>query len=599
MALLLRFWRDYPNRYRLFYGLGLLCLLATTGLTVAIPAFVQWAVDALNTGQSATGWAIAVLGAGIGIMIVRTLSRTLFFNPGRAVEFRMKSDMFDHLLKMPQRFFDEMKAGDIISRGTNDANSMRALIGFASLQLFNVIFVLVLTCGRMFSMDVMLTLYCIVPLAISALVLRFAVRKMFAVFAQHIRQVASLSARILETYSGVALLQAYNALPSAMTRFDKENIRLLELAEKLLRIRSWMLPVVSVTGNLCVVIVLFVGGGMVIEDQGFTIGQLAGYIVYVNILVGGIISFGWLIGSVQRGYLGLARMYEVLDAESGRPEPTATLPERPAGGHDIVVSDLSFTHPDADAPVLQNVDFSVAPGETLGIFGLTGSGKSTLLNLLARVYDPPPGSVTISGVDITTVPTQAYWRAVAYVPQEAFLFSKTVAENIALADRPEAVDPARLQQALADAALADDLTGFDKGLDTLVGERGVTVSGGQRQRTALARAFYRDFDVLLLDDVMSAVDHATEHALIKSLYRRTAGRTTLVVSHRISVLAKADRIIVLDEGRLVAEGQHVDLAAGDGPYARAWALQKVVDAAGDTAATDTDTAQPETEAADV
>lgn len=579
MALLLRFWRDYPHRYRLWYGIGLLCLLATTGLTVAIPAFVEWAVDALDAGRSATGWAFAVLGAGVGIMVVRTLSRTLFFNPGRAVEFRMKSDMFDHLLQMPQRFFDAMKAGDIISRGTNDANSMRALIGFASLQLFNVIFLVLLTCGRMLSMDVMLTLYCIGPLFIAALILRWAVKQMFAVFAQHIRQVASLSARILETYSGVALLQAYNALPAALKRFDTENDRLLELAEQLLRIRSWLLPVVSITGNLCVVIVLFVGGGMVIRGEGFTVGQLAGYIVYVNILVGGITSFGWLIGSVQRGYLGLRRMYEVLDADDGRPDAVAAVPERPADGHRIDVDGLTYQYPDADAPVLRDVSFSVAPGETLGIFGLTGSGKSTLLNLLGRVYDPPPGSVRISGVDVTTVEPKAYWRAVAYVTQEPFLFSKTVAANIALADPPEAIDRDRLDAALADAALADDITGFDDGLDTVVGERGVTVSGGQRQRTALARAFYRDFDVLLLDDVMSAVDHATEHQLIESIYRRGVGRTTIVVSHRISVLARADRVIVLDDGRLIDEGVHAELAARSGPYAEAWALQKAVDAA--------------------
>lgn len=574
MALLIRFWRAYPHRYRYWYILGLICLFATTALTVAIPWFVEQAVDALDKSTPAARWAFAVLGAGVGIMLVRTLSRTLFFNPGRSVEFRMKSDMFDHLLQMPQQFFDHMKAGDIISRGTNDANSMRALIGFASLQLFNVLFMVTLTSVRMFSMDVWLTLYCLGPLLIAALVLRWAVKKMFSLFAENMRQVAALSARILETYSGVSLLQAYNALPGAMQRFDKENDYLLDLGEKLLRIRSWMLPIVSVTGNLCVVIVLFVGGGMVIRGDGFTVGQLAGYIVYVNILVGGITSFGWLIGAVQRGYLGLSRMYEVLDAESGRPEATAAMPAMAPEGRGIAVRDLSFTYPEADAPVLRNLDFDVAPGETLGIFGLTGSGKSTLLQLLSRVYDPPPGSVSMSGVDITTVPPQDYWRSVAFVTQEPFLFSKTVAANIALADPPEAVDRQRLEQALADAALADDITGFDQGLDTVVGERGITVSGGQRQRTALARAFYRDFDVLLLDDVMSAVDHATEHALIESIYRRAAGRTTIIVSHRISVLARADRIIVLDDGALAAEGSHADLAARPGPYAKAWSLQQ-------------------------
>ncbi len=575
-----RFWFAYAHRYRGWYLLGLLCLVATNVLTVALPTFVQWAIDALDRGEGSPGalpWAAAILGGGVAIIIVRTLSRTLFFNPGRTVEFRVKSDMFDRLLKLPKAFFDRMKPGDIISRGTNDTNGMRALIGFASLQLFNVVFTLILTLGRMLTVDVVLTLWCVVPLTLSALVLVGAVRRMFTLQARLLEQIASLSDRILESYTGVAVLQAFGAVRGVLARFDAENDLFLDLSERLLTIRAWLLPIVSVVGKLCVVLVLYVGGRRVVAET-LTLGEMTALIVYINLLVNGLMSLGWLVGATQRGYLSLGRIYEVLDAHIDRPEPTRDgLPPAPARGYGLRVDGLSWRFDGADAPALDDVSFEVAPGETVGIFGLTGAGKSTLLNLLARIYEPAPGAVTLDGVDVRDVPVRAYWDRVAYVGQEPFLFSKTMRENIALADAPEAVDAARLQAAVEDAALDTDLAGFPEGLDTVVGERGVTLSGGQRQRTALARAFYRDFDLLLLDDVMSAVDHATEKRLIDALYRRAGAGTTLVVSHRISVLTRADRVLVFDGGALVEAGTHAELVLRPGPYARAWKLQRAAE----------------------
>ena len=578
MKRLLRFWREFARRYRGWYLLGILCLVATNILTVAIPTLVQHAIDALGDGQGFDGawqWAVAIVLAGLSIIVVRTLSRTLFFNPGRTVEFRVKSALFQRLLNLPRAFFDTMRPGDIISRGTNDANAMRALIGYGSLQLFNVAFILILTLGRMVQMDPELTLLCAGPLVLAGVVMRYGVIAMFRLQAQLLVKIASLSDRILESYSGVSVFQAYNALAGAHRRFDDENDGLLSLSEQFLRVRIIFMPLVAVIGKLCVVIVLYFGGLQVIERR-MTVGELSAFIAYVNILVSGLRSLGFLIGATQRGYLALGRIYEVLDAPIDRPEATDALPIPGAAGHGLEVSDLTFTYPGDSVPAVRNLSFTVSPGETLGIFGLTGSGKSTLLNLLARVYDPPPGAVTLDGVDVRALPIRDYWRTVAYVGQEPFLFSRTIEENIALAQHAGAAEAERLQGAVEDAALNEDLGAFPDGLATVVGERGMTVSGGQRQRTALARAFYRDFDVLLLDDVMSAVDHATEKKLIEALYRRTAGGTTIVVSHRISVLAKADRVIVLDGGRLVADGPHEQLLAGDGPYARAWRLQQAM-----------------------
>jgi len=573
---LLRFWREFARRYRGWYLLGIVCLVATNILTVAIPTLIQYAIDALGDGHGFDGawqWAVAVVLAGLGIIIVRTLSRTLFFNPGRTVEFRVKSALFQRLLNLPRTFFETMRPGDIISRGTNDANAMRALIGYGSLQLFNVAFILLLTLGRMIQMDATLTLLCAGPLVVAGVVMRYGVIAMFRLQAQLLAKIASLSDRILESYSGVSVFQAYNALAGAHRRFDEENDGLLALSEHFLRVRIIFMPLVAIIGKLCVVIVLYFGGIQVVEEQ-MTVGELSAFIAYVNILVSGLRSLGFLIGATQRGYLALGRIYEVLDAPIDRPTVTDDVPVPSDAGHGLDVTDLTFTYPGDPSPAVQGLSFRVEPGETLGIFGLTGSGKSTLLNLLARVYDPPEGTVRLDGKDIRGLPIRDYWRTVAYVGQEPFLFSRSIEENIALDAHVGTSDPQRLTHAVRDAALADDLDAFPDGLETVVGERGMTVSGGQRQRTALARAFYRDFDVLLLDDVMSAVDHATEKKLIEALYRRTANGTTLVVSHRISVLAQADRVIVLDEGRLVADGPHESLLEGEGPYARAWRLQQ-------------------------
>lgn len=604
-SLLWRFWRGYIRRHTRSFLAGGLFLLATTALTIAIPVFVQHAVDAISAGTAsdAVGWAWAILIAGVAIMGVRTLSRIYFFNPGRVVEYDLKNDLFAHLTEMPQRYFDRVRPGEIISRGTNDTGSVRALVGFGSLQLFNVVMTLALTLGQMLLTNVLLTLLCVVPLAIAGFVLRYAIAKMLILVTKSQQQVAVLSDRALETYNGAVVLQSFNAIGGATRRFDEANAGLRDLSLGLVGVQSWLLPIVQVVGNLCLIIILYAGGRMVIEHD-LTKGELAAFSVYIRTVAGALFGLGWLVNALQRGWVSLKRVYEVLDVPNDRPT-TGTVPlptpEPGAGGSAIAVRSLTFRYPVPprrggeaaqgntvlDAPVagpdgedrrpivLEDVSFELKPGEVVGIFGLTGAGKSTLLNVLGRVYEPPPGTVFIGGVDVRDVPLAEFWRELAYVPQDAFLFSTTIRENIGLAGALGERDDARVEAAAAAAALTDDLPSLPDGLDTVVGERGVTLSGGQRQRTALARAFYRHFSMLLLDDVLSAVDHATEKRLIAAIYEQAKGGTTLIVSHRVSVLRRADRVLVLDGGRLVASGSHAELlAAGVEPYTRTNRLQE-------------------------
>lgn len=573
------------RQHRGWYALGVICLLATNALTVKIPELVGVAVDELANGSTAPlggqilhvrELALVIALCGVAIIVVRTLSRTLFFNPGRTVEYDLKNDMFRRLLGLPQSFFDVMQPGEILSRGTNDASSVRALAGFGTLQLFNVTLLLAFTLIQMVRIDPMLTLVCSLPLVLAALILRMGIRAMFFYIVRIQAQAATLSERILESYNSAAMLQAHSAVPGATVIYREASEGIYDLAIGVERIRAWLLPLVQVVGSLCIVLLLTYGGQR-LAAQAVTIGEIAAFSVYIGILGTGLTSLGWLVNSVQRGWVALTRVNEILEAHDPRRQVEAELEPAGTEGYGLEVRDLTFQHPSASHPAVQGISLSITPGETVGIFGLTGCGKTTLLNIIARVYDPPPGTVFVGGTDILDVQPASLWRRLAYVTQRPFLFSESIRANILLGsgDSGEGLD-----RAIDDAALTSELEAFPSGIDTVIGERGITLSGGQRQRVALARAFYRDFDLLLLDDVLSAVDHATETRLIEAIYRRLEARegtrsTALIVSHRVSVLAQADRVLVLDGGRIVDEGHHDQLITRDsGVYRRAWLLQQ-------------------------
>ncbi|GMV43730.1 MAG: ABC transporter ATP-binding protein [Myxococcales bacterium] len=575
------FLRRYALRYVPLYALGVAALVATNYIGVLIPEYIKHTIDAISADEPSGNWLGYVgllLGLAVAIIGVRTLSRVLFFNPGRTVEYRLKNDYFAHLLDMAPAFFQRWRTGELISRATNDMQSVRAVIGFASLQVFNVALSLVLVLGKMIGIHAGLTLACLVPFSVAAVILRASIRHLLVRYKRAQEQLAGLSDTIMDSYSGAAVIQAFNAQGTFAARFDAANEAYRDNTIGMAFLRAFALPIVAVVGNGCLFLLLLVGGRLAVEGA-LTIGDIAALAAYVSIVVAALNSLGWVINAIQRGLVSLARVQEVM-AEPPPPRPEEAAP--PLGALGIEARGLTFQWPEElrageqgrSGPVLDGVSFRLEPGQTLGIFGPTGAGKTTLVNLLVRLLDPPIGAVSIGGRDVLAWPREALREAVTVVPQDAYLFSRSIRENVGFTDLPAEIDDARVERAVRLACLADEVPRLADGLQTVVGERGVTLSGGQRQRVALARAFYREPRVLVLDDVLSAVDHATEEQLIANIREVSAGVTTVIVSHRISALRHADKVLVLVDGRVVARGTHDELVARPGLYADTWRYQQ-------------------------
>lgn len=588
--LFLRFLRTYAQPYWKWYLLGLLALYGSNQLTVLVPVFTKDAIDALtarNNDQALRDVFYLTVSA-FGIMVIRTLSRACFFNPGRAAEFRLKNHLFQHLLNLSQSFHDSTKSGDLMSRATNDLQNVRALIGFAGLQVFEGIFLLPLMIYQMMKLDRDLTLSNGMLLLLAMGLLSISARAIMGYMKINMEQLSHLSQHILDTYSAIPVIQGFVATETFHEKFETLNDKYVNTSMKMGALRVFLMPLVGVIGNICVGMVLWQGGQKVLAGQ-LSVGALVAYSGFIGILVVKLMMLSWTLNVIQRGMVALRRVYELLDTPPGLPEATQKLPparttaDQKTCGFKLDVRHLTFTYQGAEdrGPVLKDVSFTLEPGQTLGIFGPTGSGKSTLVHLLARVYTPPPQTIFINDVDITTLPLESLRRLMALVPQDPFLFSVSLRENIAWGgeDDPKQPDEARLQRAIQLACLEGDLHALAQGLDTIVGARGITLSGGQRQRSALARAFYRRFCILLLDDVMAAVDHKTERQLIQNIYSRVgrvedAAQTTVLISHRLSALQHADRILVLQEGKLIDQGTHAELLSRPGLYQECWLQQQ-------------------------
>lgn len=566
--------REYAWPHRRRFAAGLVFLGLTNYITVTIPTQIGAAIDAIAADQPAGRLALSVALMGAAVIVVRTLSRVFFFNPGRDMEYQLRQDLFEKLLVQQPSFYAARRTGDIVSRASNDISWTRSLVGFGVLQGANFLLAVPLTFWKMFSISVWLTAAAMLPIFVGLVAVQFAIRSFFPLMKRNQEELGEISNHILESFQGIATVQGFAAESAFTSRFLERNERWFRTAMTLALMRTVAFPLLMFAGGLSVFVLLYVGGPMALEGA-LSVGDLVAFATLLAALLPQFRSMGFLFSVWQRGRAALERIFELIDAPVERPEGDAPEPQAPGKRPTIELRDLRFAYPDApDEEVLHGISATLPAGQTIGIFGRTGSGKTTLLRLLSRLYNPPPGTIFIDGVDVRDLDLDTWRQRMASVPQRPFLFSDTIASNVSLSDTPD-LDAVKAAASLA--SLDQDLQQFSDGLQTIVGQRGIMLSGGQRQRVALARGLFRDADVVLLDDVLSAVDHDNEARLVATLAGLSGDGqtpTTLIVSNRISAFRYARQILVLDDGALVACGDHAALSQQPGIYRDAWLVQR-------------------------
>ena len=585
----------YILRYRADFLMGLGCVVVTTSVSLAAPMVLRYAIDDLTrsvTRAKLLEYGCLLLAIGLVGGVFRFLMRRILIGASRHIEYDVRNDFLAHLEKLPLSYFQAHRTGDLMSRATNDLNAVRMMIGPSIMYSANTLLVFVAALIVMISIDARLTLVALIPLPFVSISVKWFGSAIHRRFEQIQAQLSDVSAVAQEALSGVRVLRAYRQEAAELERFRRSNQEYLERNRGLIVLQGFFFPSMSFFLGLGALVVLWFGSREVIHNR-ITVGQFVAFNSYLTMLSWPMIAFGWVTNMLQRGMASWKRMLEVLDTEPAIADATVVAGAAPTGTirGEIEFRDLVFGY--NGAPVLDHVSARIEAGQTAALVGVTGSGKSTLISLIARLHDPPPGTVFIDGVDVHEIPLAALRGAIGFVPQEPFLFSDTLADNIAfgldgrrrrggnapgeseLASVP-AESEERLRRIVAAAAVArldKDIADFPKGYDTIVGERGITLSGGQKQRTALARAIVIDPSILVLDDALSAVDTYTEEEILSRLRGVMRQRTSIIVSHRISTVRGADVIFVLDKGRIVERGSDRELLDRGGFYAELYKKQ--------------------------
>lgn len=579
---------DYYRKNITTVVAGLAALIATNACAMTIPWFLKWAIEAIGAGASqaeVTRLALAVAGIALLGGILRVVSRVSIYWAGRKVEYDIRNDLFAHLLHLPPAYYDRTRVGDILSRAINDTSDIRMLIGPGILQVVNTIIAYIAAMTMMMLISPSLTLWAMAPYPLMFLFTKYFTRQFYDLSTKIQEALSTISSRVQETVAGISVVQAYVQERPIQERFEAECETYYQRSMSMVKARGVIFPLLGAIASLATLITLGVGSRQVILGH-LTLGDFVAFNGYLGLLLWPTIAMGWILTVIQRGLAALTRIQAILATSSEAadgPEPQALSEIKGK----IEIRGLTFGYNGAASPtdgdqtytagpVLTDISLTIEPGTTCAIVGPTGSGKSTLVRLLARLYRPPDGTIFIDGVDINRVKIADLRARMGFVPQESFLFSTSIAENIAFG-RP---DTSREEiQRLSDiASLTEEVSSFASGLESVVGERGITLSGGQRQRVALARSLCIEPAILVLDDAMSAVDTETEEAILNSMDTATREMTKILISHRVSTVQGADQIVVLDEGRVIEQGSHEELLRAGGLYAKLAERQRLEEA---------------------
>lgn len=558
--------------------MGIVLIFLTNWLAVSIPGYLGESIDLLSGVAQNQNELIHVIGIviafALAMVVTRTVSRILFFNPGRAIERELKDDAFAKLTHMQPVFYQEHESGTLISIVNNDVNGVRALAGIVMLQAFNIVFALSLTPLKMYQISPALTLYCVFPVLITFAIAHNGIAFMRKMLKVRMVELQEMSAKTVGFLSGIEVIRSHGIQTWAEKEFDQENVKIRDRSIRLAKVRTVVLPVIAYTDRLLKVLILAIGGGYLIKQQ-LTLGELTAFLSYASLLAMPFISLGMVLSAWQNGIVSLESLRRILDLPIHEQDQRHLPLDRRAQlfSKGIRVSNLSYSYPGSDAPALSNVSFDISPGETLGILGKVGSGKSTLVNCLNRYLEVPADTVYIDDQDITKLARKDLRSAVRTITQDPFLFSDTVSENIQFGSVGRE-DPLPLEQALHQSDMLDEVQLFPEREETLVGEKGILLSGGQKQRLSLARGLYTPCKLMVLDNVLSAVDNETERFLLDQIFNNARSASTLIVSHRATVLEKVDSILVLEDGRIIARGSHQELLQSSDLYRQTWELQQ-------------------------
>ncbi len=553
--------RKYLWRYRWGMALGGFCLVCKDLAQAVQPLMIRSAVDSFRNGDAFVRYALYLVGLAILKGFFQYWMRVIIIGISRDTEFDLRNDLFAHLVKLSPDFYARTRTGDIMARATNDLNAVRMMLGPGVMYWFETSLTFVLAIAIMMRVDWRMALFAILPApAVSFAVIYFG-QKIHRRFEKIQAMFADISSRVQENLAGVRMIRAFVQEKAEMRRFAELNHGYIAQNIKLVRMQGLFQPLLEALIGITFLVVLWYGGGQVLAGK-ISVGSLIMFNTYMGMLVWPMIALGWVVNLTQRGSASLKRINEIL-----REQPLIAAPPgaTPLGE---VRGEIEFRGVTLDygaGPALQHVDLRIPAGTTLAVVGHTGSGKSTLVSLVPRLLDPTAGEVLLDGHDLRRVDPAELRRQIGFVPQETFLFSATLAGNIAFG--VDDATPEQIRRAAEMAGLASDIEGFPLGYETMVGERGITLSGGQKQRTAIARALMRDPKILILDDALSSVDTLTEERILTHLAGVMRGRTVILISHRVSTVRQADRIVVLERGKIVEQGTHAELVEAGGYYA--------------------------------